>query len=387
METIPQIRRKGPLKKYSGNATMLDRVAPEQIRTEPPYIMGLDVGSVSVKGVVIDSCGTILTQDYRLSAGRPLEALEAVMATLDGHAPHALVHAITGSGRILAGRLLRADLTVNEISAQARAAIHHDPDVDTIVEIGGQDSKWISLEDGTMKDFEMNRVCAAGTGSFLMEQADRLGLHMGKEFSDAAFSSDSPSDLGTRCTVFMESDLIHHQNNGSSCGDLAAGVSISIVSNYLERVANHKVFGNRIMFLGGVAANSAVRAAFEGETGRVFHSPAFYRVSGAYGAALQALDALRAGEIVCEEGHAKTLKLGNIEKKSLSCSGCTNQCTIDKYSLEDRTVFHGGRCDRWEVEERLWKPDSGLDLFGMRTRLLENPAEDNSAKWPAPPIQ
>ena len=99
----------------------------------------------------------------------------------------------------------------------------------------------------------MNRVCAAGTGSFLMEQADRLGLHMGEEFSEAAFSSKYPPDLGTRCTVFMESDLIHHQNNGSSRGDLAAGVCAAIVRNYLERVANHKVLGKKIMFLGGVA--------------------------------------------------------------------------------------------------------------------------------------
>ncbi len=147
----------------------------------------------------------------------------------------------------------------------------------------------------------MNRVCAAGTGSFLMAQASRLDLDMGKAFADAAFASLTPADLGNRCTVFMESDLIHHQNNGASVEDLAAGVCISIVQNYLERVANHKPLGKKVLFLGGVAASDAVRVAMEQHTGRDFRTPDFYNVSGALGAALKAWEALRKGEIVpCE---------------------------------------------------------------------------------------
>lgn len=371
--TLPPFRSapKAPLVRNPLHSGVSNATRREEHDHEPPYVMGLDVGSVSVKGVVIDSHGRIVCQDYCLSSGKPLEALERIIGTLNRQAPAASVCAVTGSGRILAGRLIHADLTVNEITAQARAAVSHDPLVDTIVEIGGQDSKWISLQDRTMRDFEMNRVCAAGTGSFLMEQADRLDLHMGEEFSDAAFSSACPSDLGTRCTVFMESDLIHHQNNGSSRGDLAAGVAVSIVRNYLERVANHKTLGGRIMFLGGVAANDAVRAAFERETGETFQSPEFFAVSGALGAALKALDAVNTGDVIPYARAPVALHLDKMERKSFSCSGCTNQCTIDRYSIEDRVVYHGGRCDRWEVAERADRPAADLDTFGTRNRLLE----------------
>ncbi len=351
---------------------------------EPPFVMGLDVGSVSAKGVVIDSHGRIVTEDYRLSKGRSLEALEQVIDALLDNRPDVNAFAVTGSGRSLAGRLLDADLIVNEISAQARAAVEHDPDVETIIEIGGQDSKWIALEDGTLKDFEMNRVCAAGTGSFLMEQADRIGLPMGKPFSDRAFSSTSPSDLGTRCTVFMESDLVHHQNNGASRSDLAAGVCISIVRNYLERVANHRPLGNKVMFLGGVAANAAVRAAFERQTGLSFESPSFFRVSGALGAALKALDSIRGGDMVLKEWDRTGLNLVDIQKETFGCKGCPNQCRIDKYRPGNRIVFHGGRCDRWEAEDRMKSRDEESDPFGIRTELLEVIAAVRSTVEPAP---
>jgi predicted CoA-substrate-specific enzyme activase len=340
---------------------------------ERPLVMGLDVGSVSVKGVVIDRFGTIIREDYRLSRGRPLEALEdVILALLPDETDEVDRVAVTGSGRLLVGRLLEADLIVNEISAQARAAVSHDPDVDTIVEIGGQDSKWIALEHGALKNFEMNRVCAAGTGSFLMEQADRLGLPMGREFSDEAFSSRSPSDLGTRCTVFMESDLIHHQNNGSSREDLAAGVCISIVRNYLERVANHRPLGDRVMFLGGVAANPAVKAAFEQQTGRSFESPPFYRVSGALGAALSVLDTAESQTSENRTRNRSGLVIQGIEKDRFNCNGCANQCFIDRYRPGGRTFFHGGRCDRWELAGGSPTRRENQDPFVFRASLLES---------------
>lgn len=364
-----------PLEHSGPYFSCTNEIVRNEITGRPPYIMGLDVGSVSVKGVVIDAQGAIVAEDYRLSSGRPFHALEHVITALSRRVPHVVACSVTGSGRVLAGRLLRANLTVNEITAQARAATAHDSRVDTIIEIGGQDSKWISLESTTLKDFEMNRVCAAGTGSFLMEQAERLGFDVGDEFVEAAFSSSAPSDLGTRCTVFMESDLIHHQNNGSSRKDLAAGVCVSIVRNYLERVAGHKPMGRRILFLGGVAANAAVRSAFERETGRSLESPEFFRVSGAFGAALKALDSVEAGNLVPQERSLNTVSLKGIEKRCFSCSGCPNQCRIDEYRLEDRRVFHGGRCDRWEVEARSRHADSGPDLFRARTDLLQGGAE------------
>jgi predicted CoA-substrate-specific enzyme activase len=351
---------------------------------DAPLVMGLDVGSVSVKGVIADAKGRVAAQDYRLSRSRPLETLRDVIEALLQIGPRPDLVAVTGSGRYLAGRLLEADLIVNEITAQARAALSADSSTDTVVEIGGQDSKWIALEEGAVRDFEMNRVCAAGTGSFLMEQADRLALSMGKEFSDSAFSSRAPADLGTRCTVFMESDLIHHQNNGASSEDLAAGVCVSVVHNYLERVANNRPLGDRIMFLGGVAALPAVRAAFERETGKRFHVPEIFKVSGALGAALKALDRVRTGDLVPRVRKELRFDPVSIKKEQFRCRGCPNQCFIDKYRPGDRIVFHGGLCDRWETEEGSADASEREDLFKFRTKLLEETARSGSGhgtKW------
>ncbi len=347
------------------------QAGPGDRAVEPPLVMGLDIGSVSVKGVVIDRTGRILREDYRLSRSRPLETLQHVFAALTASGCNPQSVAVTGSGRYLAGRLIEADLIVNEITAQARAALSYDPDADTVVEIGGQDSKWISIEDGRVKDFEMNRVCAAGTGSFLLEPAERLGISMDGEFSDLAFDSRAPSDLGNRCTVFMESDLIHHQNNGASAADLAAGVCISVVHNYLERVANHKAIGKRALFLGGVAATPAVNAAFERQTGRAFHSPDFFRVSGALGAAFKALDGIEARQITLKKRPITRFDPAAIRKEQFRCNGCSNQCLVDRYYPENRVVHHGGLCDRWETEQRLASPQSNQDPFAIRTRLLE----------------
>ncbi len=335
--------------------------------------LGLDVGSVSVKGVVLDEQGSILREDYRLSRSQPLERLSEVIEFLLGDGPFSGVVAVTGSGRQLAGRLIGADLIVNEIGAQAAAARHGLPDTDTVVEIGGQDSKWIRLEEGALKDFEMNRVCAAGTGSFLMEQADRLNIPMGREFSDAAFAAEAPADLGARCTVFMESDLIHHQNSGASPEDLAAGVCHSVVRNYVERVVNNKGLGQTIAFLGGVAANPAVRAAFEQQTGRAFHTPAFHRVSGALGAALKAIEQVPFDK----SRRPRNLRFNtdDVRKESFRCNGCPNRCSVDRYRLDDRTVYHGGLCDKWEAESEPRRFDGEPDLFHTRPELLRREAE------------
>ncbi|MFH1114230.1 MAG: acyl-CoA dehydratase activase [Pseudomonadota bacterium] len=338
---------------------------------ERPLVMGLDVGSVSVKGVIINGRGDIVAREYLLSRSRTFEAVDNVLRELTktGLLPDAV--AVTGSGRYLVGRLLDADVIIDEITAQSTAALNYSADVDTVVEIGGQDSKWIALEGGSLRDFEMNRVCAAGTGSFLMAQAQRLDLPMGQCFSDAAFASPAPADLGTRCTVFMESDLVHYQNNGASSGDLAAGVCISIVHNYLERVANNKPLGNRILFLGGVAANSAVRAAFEQQTGRTFHTPEFFTVSGALGAALKTREKLEKGVIETRKRLEIVLERGRITSEQFTCKGCTNRCRIFKYSARERTVFQGGLCDRWELEERGSGNTTGTDPFTVRSSLLD----------------
>ncbi len=357
---------------------------PNPIRlgeTTPPIIMGLDIGSVSVKGVVIDATGMILGEVYEFSHSKPLDTLTAVMGRLAEFSPD--VFAITGSGRYLAGRLLDCELIVNEISAQGRSALEFDPTIDSVIEIGGQDSKWIGFENGAVTDFEMNRVCAAGTGSFLMAQSAKLDLDMETEFSAAALRAGAPVDLGSRCTVFMESDLVHHQNNGASREDLAAGICVSIVKNYIERTMSAKPVGRKALFLGGVAAAPAVKAAFEQFLGVKLAVPPWYKVSGAYGAALKALDALEAGNLTPKGDQRVVCDPSHIEKDHFSCAGCVNQCRITKYKTTSRTIFSGGLCDKWELEKSHETSPKKGDFFSLRERFMEElpPADVFEEVW------
>ena len=183
--------------------------------------LGIDVGSISTNLVVIDRNKKVLAKRYLMTAGRPIEAIRTGLQEVGeeiGDRVEIRGVGTTGSGRYLTADFVGADLVRNEITAQATAAIHIDPEVDTIFEIGGQDSKYISIDNGVVVDFEMNKVCAAGTGSFLEEQAEKLDVSIKGEFGALALSAESPVKMGERCTVFIESDLVHHQQTGSRKG-------------------------------------------------------------------------------------------------------------------------------------------------------------------------
>ena len=220
--------------------------------------------------------------------------------------------ATTGSGRYLTGDFIGADTVINEITAQAAGAAIVNPSVDTIFEIGGQDSKYISLENGVVVDFEMNHACAAGTGSFLEEQAQRLGISIKDEFANLAFQSTAPSKLGERCTVFMESDMLNYQQQGAKTQDLVAGLSYAIVTNYLNRVVGRRKIGNNICFQGGTAFNKAVWAAFEMVVGKPIMVPDHHEVTGALGAASIAAEYMKteaAQECRGLQANSKALKI------------------------------------------------------------------------------
>jgi predicted CoA-substrate-specific enzyme activase len=228
--------------------------------------LGLDVGSISTNLVVIDENENVLAKQYLMTAGRPIEAVRRGLKEIGdeiGDRVRIKGCGTTGSGRYLTADFVGADIVRNEITAQATAAAHIDPQVDTIFEIGGQDSKYISLENGVVVDFEMNKVCAAGTGSFLEEQAEKLDISIKEEFGNLALEAKQPTRMGERCTVFIESDLVHHQQRGARTDDLVGGLSYSIVQNYLNRVVGEKRIGDRIFFQGGTAFNKGVVAAFE----------------------------------------------------------------------------------------------------------------------------
>lgn len=256
--------------------------------------LGVDVGSTSTNLVLTDPNDRIIAFRYLRTMGHPVEAVRRGLASLkkafDGRI-HVLGAVTTGSGRYLTGRLIGADEVKDEITAQARAAVAIDPAVDTVFEIGGQDSKYISLQDGVVIDFQMNKVCAAGTGSFLEEQAKKFDISL-EDIGPMSLAAKRPVNLGERCTVFMETSIAAHLGRGAEMTDLTAGLCYAIVKNYLNRVVGQKKIGDRIFFQGGVAYNQGVVNAFRSLTGRDVAVPPFFSVTGAYGAAILAREAM-----------------------------------------------------------------------------------------------
>jgi len=348
--------------------------------------LGVDVGSVSTNVVLIDDDDRVLASRYLPTAGRPLEAVRRGIVEVGLEAADRVeVAAVgtTGSGRYLTADFVGSDVVRNEITAQARAALAHAPDVDTIIEIGGQDSKYIRLQSGAVVDFAMNAACAAGTGSFLEEQADKLRIDLRTEFAALAFESDAPSCLGERCTVFMESDLVHHQQQGARVNDLTAGLAYSIAQNYLNRVVEGRPLGRNVLFQGGVAWNRSVVAAFRQLTGRDIRVPPHHDVTGAIGAAILAREdhARRNGQgrPVATKFRGFDLAERRYHAEVFECKACPNLCEVNRITVEgEPPIFHGARCDRFEEAGRGPRDLHRAipDLFAERQQLLLHGFED-----------
>ncbi len=342
--------------------------------------MGIDIGSISTNVAVIDGEGRLLSKRYLMTAGRPIEAvrqgLRETAAELGDGVEIAGV-GTTGSGRYMIADFVTADIVKNEITAQATASAFIDPTVDTIFEIGGQDSKYISLENGVIVDFEMNKACAAGTGSFLEEQAEKLNISVKHEFAACAFSSTSPTKLGERCTVFMENSLMANLQRGTSRNDLLAGLAYSIVQNYINRVVAGKRIGRNIFFQGGVAFNKSVVAAFEKHLGTHVTVPPNHDVTGAIGMALIVM------RHMLTEGRSVSAFKGfdRVERpyeiSSFGCKGCSNLCEINRVKVEGEKdlLFYGGRCEKYDISR---KDTSHIpDLFKFRDELLWQAVKDH----------
>lgn len=348
--------------------------------------LGLDVGSLSTNVVLIDKENNVIARRYLPTASKPLDAIRRGLSEINeeiGCRVKVKAAGTTGSGRYLTGDFIGADIIQNEITAQARAAIAYDRTVDTIFEIGGQDSKYISIKNGVVVDFEMNKVCAAGTGSFLEEQAEKLGIKIEGEFGKLALAAKKPARLGDRCTVFMESDLNSHQQKGVVLNDLLGGLAYSIVQNYLQKVVGEKLIGDNIFFQGGVTNNKSVVAAFEKVTGKKISIPPHFDVTGAIGAAILAREHMSDGR----ESSFKGFEVSNVSYKvrRFTCKACPNNCEIQSIKIEGekKALFYGGRCEKYEKEERKKKENNIPDLFKERTdRLMEGYSEDTNASGP-----
>ena len=255
--------------------------------------LGIDIGSTSTDLVLVGPEGELMDFQYLRTAGDPEGAVRKGLASIRERfgAVRFTAVGVTGSGRERVGKRIGADVVRDEITAQAKGAAHWVPEVDTVFEIGGQDSKYISIQNGEVVDFQMNKICAAGTGSFVEEQAVRMGIPLA-EFGPLALSSEHPASLGERCTVFIETAIASASAEGISRADIAAGLCHSIVQNYLHKVVGSKPVGQHIVLQGGVDYNPGIVAAFQSAYGdRIQVSPIF-SISGAYGAALLAQEAV-----------------------------------------------------------------------------------------------
>ncbi|MCR4395980.1 MAG: acyl-CoA dehydratase activase, partial [Candidatus Saccharicenans sp.] len=338
--------------------------------------LGIDIGSVSTNLVLVDEQVTVLSGVYLPTRGRPLEVLREGLLELFSRFPAGLEIlgiGTTGSGRYLAGRLLRADIIKNEITSQMRSACHYFPEVDTIFEIGGQDSKFIQVEKGRVVDFNLNKICAAGTGSFLEEQAAQMGFRVETEFAVLASASRQPCDLGSRCTVFMESELLNEVSRGQPLPNLVAGLAYSIARNYLEKVVERRPVGQHIVFQGGVASNQAVVRAFSLLLGKEIKVHPYHRISGAIGVALEAREAVRkAGKKSPGLAEIREKLFQSFKLTDFECRHCPNRCQVMAVESGKERVYFGDICERYTAASRL---DPAADDFHnpltIREKLLE----------------
>lgn len=349
----------------SSEVFFVSRSLPREISPDgwtPPEIggsgvvdayLGVDVGSTSTKAAVIDANGDLLAKTYLMTAGQPLEAVKQVMANLvpmvDGKVCLRAA-GVTGSGRYLVGAFIGADLVKNEITAQTRAALQIDPQVDTVFEMGGQDAKYVYLENGTVLDYQMNKACAAGTGSFVDELADQLGVSTRTgEFSDLAFSADTQLNLGEKCAAFMSQAVTSAQHAGVSLDVIVSSLATSLAKNYRSKVVGMRRVGKRIFLTGAVFYNKAVVSAYRAEfPDRTLVVPQHKEVTGAIGVALLAKEAMKEGETSTFKG-VDRLAHETYKLKSFTCEHCENKCAISVMTTDSGLrLFYGSRCDRYD---------------------------------------
>ena len=314
--------------------------------------LGVDIGSVSINIVAIDEENELIFKLYTRNSGNPIEIVKEGLIKfkeeieLEDYKIGGV--GVTGSGRELIGYVLGADTVKNEITAHARASTYYHPDAGTIFEIGGQDSKLIIVEDGIAVDFAMNTVCAAGTGSFLDHQAERLGVAI-EEFGALALVADRDVRIAGRCTVFAESDMISKQQYGFTKAEIINGLSEALVRNYMNNLVRNRVLEGEYIFQGGVAANIGIKAAFEEEIGAEVIVPEYHDVMGAIGIAMLAKrDVKRSGGESSFRGFDLTEQ--KFETTSFECGDCANNCEVIKVIADQKVIaVTGDRCGKWSA--------------------------------------
>lgn len=332
--------------------------------------LGIDIGSVTIKLALIDKGREFVDSVYLRTQGKPIWATQQGLAQLRAKLPgNAVITGVgtTGSARYLAAAIVGGDVVKNEITSQVIATMRCLPEAQTIIEIGGQDSKMISLRRGVVADFGMNTVCAAGTGSFLDHQAARLGIAV-EDFGVRALQSRNPVRITGKCTVFAESDMIQKQQMGHRTEDILYGLCQALARNYLSNVGLANEIRTPVVFQGGVAFNQGMVRAFKEalETEDVIVPP-HHEAMGAIGAALLALEEMGSRKTKTEfKGFA--VSEAEFTTSPFECQACPNLCEIARVSLGSRVIARcGGRCDMWEC-----KPAAQAARASRRKAVVES---------------
>ncbi len=306
--------------------------------------LGIDIGSISTKGVIIDSDNNILLSKYIWTEGNPIKAVKEIIEYFKNNISDDIKIVsvgTTGSARRLIGSILNASIIKNEITAHAIGTLSIYPDIKTIIEIGGQDSKIILIDNGIVTDYAMNSLCAAGTGAFLSSQAKRLGIDV-NNFGSIALTSNNPTPIAARCTVFAESDLVHKAQMGYNKNDIIAGLCKSVALNYLNNVAKGKKIAEPIIFQGGVSKNIGVVKSFEDILNTKIITDKNGHLMGALGVAILSKDK---PEIEFD------FNINNYKYSTNSkfCGKCPNNCEVIFINKDDEIIDHwGNRCPRGE---------------------------------------
>jgi len=314
------------------------------------YFLGIDVGSVSTDFVVMNDREALIEGFYVKTKGEPIAAIKEGMQNLGIRYSGDQIAGVgvTGSGRTLAGSIVGADIIKNEITAHAVASTFLNPKVKTIIEIGGQDSKIILTERGMVKDFAMNTVCAAGTGSFIDRQAERLGISI-NDIGQYALRAKNPVRIAGRCAVFAESDLIHKQQLGCGLENIIAGMCDALVANYLANVAKGKRIEQVVSFQGGVASNAGIKAAFERQLGFQVIVPEHHKVMGAFGSALLAREEMRRSRKSVSNFKGFDLQNYDVDSSVFECKDCSNNCEVIILAALGRKVgCFADRCGKYQ---------------------------------------
>jgi len=313
-------------------------------------LLGLDVGAVSTSLALLDTDLEVIDHIYIRTGGAPISSIQRIMKLAGERAPglEIIGSGSTGSGRHLAAAMTGCDIVKNEITAHATGSLRMFPETRTIIEIGGQDSKVIVLRDGSVVDFAMNTLCAAGTGSFLDYQASRMGVSI-EEFAELAVGAGRSAHISGRCAVFADTDTVLKQQQGEDRGAIARGLCECLAKNFLSCVAGGKQIKAPVVFQGGVASNAAVRQAFERELGLEVRVPEYHQVMGAIGVAILAWRHAREGGPTAFGGF--DVRQGNLTTRIFECGECSNSCEVLEILEGEALVTRwGSRCGRWNLK-------------------------------------